>query len=52
MSSDQVTSGFESILPAVTNIITQNSGSIGDALSSVMGGGAGNLLGAAKKFFN
>ena len=52
MSSEQVKEGFEAILPAVTNIITQNGGSIGDALSSVIGGGSGGLFGAAKKLFD
>lgn len=52
LSPEMVSSGFESIMPLVTKVMSENGGGIAGALSSVMGGGgAGGLLGAAKKLF-
>lgn len=47
----QVISGFESIIPVITDYFSQKSGGLGGALSSLAAGSADDLLGSVKKLW-
>ena len=52
MSSEQVSSGFESIMPALKNLISANGGGLTSMISAVTGGSGSDLLGKVKSLFN